>query len=148
MRGVSGRNVRTLKALTAIAIVAGSFFGGYALSTWRAYTKVIPALSDMQRLDDAYFSARVVSILDSGDIPKARASLLVNASNKSKPSPLDELGQYSWQWFFTEPFENAHMPLQMFDESNESVRAEVSQLVSKLCSTSPDTKATQYACNR
>ena len=147
---VSGCRMRTLRLIAVLTAVAAAFIAGYALCGWRAYTQVFPALSQSQRLHDAAFSARVAGILDSGDTAKAREKLLVEAAVESRPMP--SLGDIPFQWkgAITAPFENVDVMLQMLrdSDSDAGARSDLSQRLSELCTKSPDTKATKYACNR
>jgi hypothetical protein len=140
--------MRALRLFGVLVLMFVAFLGGYALCTWRFNTQVFPALEEFHFLNNAYDSAQIAGVIDSGDIARAREKLLVRASVESKPLPSLGDTPYQWQGFFTGPFENGDVVLQMLRNSQSGMRSDLSQRLIELCAKSPDTKATRNVCNR
>jgi hypothetical protein len=139
--------MRALRLVAGLTAVIVAFLGGYALSSWRFNTRVLPALLDSYNLHDADFSAHVASNLDGGDTTKAREKLLLKAAVDSKSVPLGPT-PFQWKGIFTAPFEDVDAVLRILRDADEGTRRDLSQRMSELCANSQDTKAVRYACNR
>ena len=139
--------MRTVQIVVVVFALLAAFIGGYDLCAWRAYAKVLPALQDSARLQHAVLSARVAAQIDRGEVPQARAKLMVLARIDSDPMP-DLPLVLNWRNIFTAPLESNDPMIGMLNRSDQSAKSELSQLMVELCAASPDAKSTRYACNR